>query len=89
MTALKIGILVVLAVVGLAAGWGRWENLADRPRLTSSLIVSMASSLVYISYAYTGWNGASYLAGEMDRPQERMPRAILLGTGWCWSSTWP
>jgi basic amino acid/polyamine antiporter, APA family len=81
MTALKIGILVVLAVVGLAAGWGRWENLADRPPLTSSLIVSMASSLIYISYAYTGWNGASYLAGEMDRPQERMPRAILLGTG--------
>ena len=74
-------ILVVLAVVGLAAGWGRWENLADRPPLTSSLIVSMASSLVYISYAYTGWNGASYLAGEIDRPQERMPRAILLGTG--------
>ena len=80
MTALKIGILVVLAVVGLAAGWGRWENLADRPPLTSSLIVSMASSLVYISYAYTGWNGASYLAGEIERPQERMPRAILLGT---------
>jgi APA family basic amino acid/polyamine antiporter len=81
MTALKIGILIVLAVVGLAAGWGRWENLADRPPLTSSLIVSMASSLIYISYAYTGWNGASYLAGEMDCPQELMPRAILLGTG--------
>jgi basic amino acid/polyamine antiporter, APA family len=81
MTALKIGILVVLAAAGLAAGWGRWENLADRPPLTSSLIVTMGSSLVYISYAYTGRNGASYLAGEMDRPQERMPRAILLGMG--------
>jgi basic amino acid/polyamine antiporter, APA family len=32
MTALKIGILVVLAVAGLAAGWGQWENLADAPR---------------------------------------------------------
>ena len=81
MTALKLGILTVLAVAGLAAGWGRWENLADRPPMTSSLIVTMASSLVYISYAYNGWNAASYLAGEVDRPQERMPRAILLGTG--------
>jgi APA family basic amino acid/polyamine antiporter len=81
MTALKIGILAVLAVAGLAAGWGRWENLADRPPLTPGLLVTMASSLVYISYAYTGWNAASYLAGEVDRPQERMPRAILLGTG--------
>ena len=81
MTALKLGILAVLAVAGLAAGWGRWENLADRPPLTPGLLVTMASSLVYISYAYTGWNAASYLAGEVDRPQERMPRAILLGTG--------
>ena len=81
MTSLKIGILAVLAVAGLAAGWGRWENLADRPPLTPSLLVTMGSSLIYISYAYTGWNAASYLAGEVDRPQERMPRAILLGTG--------
>jgi APA family basic amino acid/polyamine antiporter len=81
MTALKIGILAVLALAGLAAGWGRWENLVDRPPLTSGLLVTMASSLVYISYAYTGWNAASYLAGEVDRPQKQMPRAILLGTG--------
>ncbi|MDB5347741.1 MAG: amino acid transporter [Schlesneria sp.] len=81
MTALKLGILFVLAVAGVVAGWGRWENLADRPPLTPSVLVTMASSLVYISYAYTGWNAAAYLAGEVDRPQERMPRAILLGTG--------
>jgi APA family basic amino acid/polyamine antiporter len=81
MTALKFGILAVLAVAGLAAGWGRWGNLADRPPLTPGLLVTMAASLVYISYAYTGWNAASYLAGEVDRPQQRMPRAILLGTG--------
>jgi basic amino acid/polyamine antiporter, APA family len=81
MTALKIGILITLAVAGLVAGWGRWENLDDRPPLSAGLLVTMASSLVYISYAYTGWNAASYLAGEVDRPQQRMPRAILLGTG--------
>jgi basic amino acid/polyamine antiporter, APA family len=81
MTSLKIGILATLAVAGLVAGWGRWENLADRPPLSSGLVITMASSLVYISYAYTGWNAASYLAGEVDQPQKRMPRAILLGTG--------
>ncbi len=81
MTSVKIGILTVLAIAGLAAGWGRWGNLADRPPVTWDLVVTMSSSLVYISYAYTGWNAASYLAGEVDRPQRRMPRAILLGTG--------
>ena len=38
------------------------------------------SSMVYIYYAYTGWNSASYLAGEIRDPQRRLPRAILLGT---------
>lgn len=81
MTTLKLGILTALAVAGLIAGWGRWGNLADRPPLTVDRLVAMASSLVYISYAYTGWNAAAYVAGEVDRPQRQMPRAILLGTG--------
>jgi basic amino acid/polyamine antiporter, APA family len=81
MTVVKLGILVVMAAAGLAAGRGRWANLDDRPPLTPGLLVTMASSLVYISYAYTGWNAAAYLAGEVERPQQRMPRAILLGTG--------
>src|SRR5690349_19076431 len=75
MTTLKIAILALLAVAGLVAGWGRWGNLADRPPLDRDRLVTMGSSLIYISYAYTGWNAASYLAGEVDRPQERMPRA--------------
>jgi APA family basic amino acid/polyamine antiporter len=81
MTALKLGVLFVLAIAGLAGGWGRWENLADRPPFTPDLLVTMASSLVYISYAYTGWNSAAYLAGEVDEPQKWLPRAMLLGTG--------
>ena len=80
MTVLKLGILAAIAVAGIAAGWGRWENLDDRTPITATLTVTMASSLVYISYAYTGWNAASYLAGEVEAPQRRMPPAILLGT---------
>jgi APA family basic amino acid/polyamine antiporter len=80
-TVLKLGFLGLLAAAGLAAGWGRWSHLADRPPVSLPLLVTMASSLVYISYAYTGWNAAAYLAGEVERPQRLMPRAILLGTG--------
>lgn len=80
MTVVKLVILSGLAVAGLAAGAGRWGNLADRPPLSSGLVVAMASSLVYVSYAYTGWNAAAYVAGEVAEPQRRLPRAILLGT---------
>ena len=36
--------------------------------------------MVYIYYAYTGWNSAAYLAGEIRDAQRRLPWAILLGT---------
>ncbi len=80
MTIVKLAILGTLAVAGIAAGWGRWANLDDRPPMTREVLLAMASSFVYIAYAYTGWNGASYLAGEVEDPQRRLPRAILLGT---------
>jgi APA family basic amino acid/polyamine antiporter len=41
----------------------------------------MMASMVYVSYAYIGWNAASYMAGEIRNPQQMLPRAILFGTG--------
>jgi APA family basic amino acid/polyamine antiporter len=79
-TLLKLGILCTFLVLGLYAGWGRWENLADRPPLEVGTASAMLFSLVYISYAYTGWNAASYMAGEISEPGRRLPAAILIGT---------
>jgi APA family basic amino acid/polyamine antiporter len=81
-TLLKLGILGLFAAAGLAAGWGRWEHFADRPPLADlPPFLTIISSFVYISYGYTGWNAASYLAGEIEQPRRRLPQAILLGTG--------
>ncbi len=90
-TVLKLSILILLAIAGIAAGSGHFERLADLPVIDWSsgervreefwpLVLSCAFSLVYISYAYTGWNGAAYLAGEIEDAQRRLPRAIMLGT---------
>jgi APA family basic amino acid/polyamine antiporter len=80
-TTVKFLILAALAGVGLFAGRGRWENLADLPPISRWPWEGMVFSLVYISYAYTGWNAAGYIAGEVQEPQRRIPRAMVLGTG--------
>ena len=79
-TAIKLFILVGFVVVGVAIGWPRHAHLLDRPPITRPVLSEMMFSLVYISYAYIGWNCASYLAGEFKNPQKQLPRAILLGT---------
>ena len=79
-TSLKLLVLGLMVVAGLAVGWPHSANLFDARPVDGGLAVTMMFSLVYIYYAYTGWNGASYLAGEIRNPQKVLPRAILLGT---------
>jgi APA family basic amino acid/polyamine antiporter len=67
-------------VAGLAVGGEGVANLRDRPPIRGPLLVDMVFALIYISYAYTGWNAASYLAGEIGDASRRLPRAILIGT---------
>lgn len=41
---------------------------------------SFAVSLLYVTYSYTGWNAAAYIAGEIHNPQRNLPLAMLIGT---------
>ncbi|MGI4832588.1 MAG: APC family permease [Janthinobacterium lividum] len=80
-TAIKVAVLVVFIVVGLVAAHpqalafgpsvGGWRALASS---------TFAVSLVYVSYAYSGWNAAAYLTGEIEQPQRNLSRILLSGT---------
>ena len=41
---------------------------------------AFAVTLVWISFAYSGWNAAVYIGGELDQPEKTLPRALLAGT---------
>jgi basic amino acid/polyamine antiporter, APA family len=41
---------------------------------------AFAVSLVYVTYAYLGWNAALYVAGEVRNPQRNLPLALLAST---------
>jgi basic amino acid/polyamine antiporter, APA family len=41
---------------------------------------AFAVSLVWISFSYSGWNAAVYVAGEVKNAERVLPRALLLGT---------
>ncbi|TNF79198.1 MAG: amino acid permease [Gammaproteobacteria bacterium] len=49
----------------------------DGALLTSG---AFAVALIYVNYAYTGWNAATYLTGELDRPEQTLSRVLLQGT---------
>jgi len=39
-----------------------------------------AVSLIYVSYAYTGWNSAAYITEEIEDPKNSLPKALILAT---------
>ena len=41
---------------------------------------AFAVALIYVNYAYAGWNAATYVIDELDRPRETLSRVLLTGT---------
>jgi APA family basic amino acid/polyamine antiporter len=41
---------------------------------------AFAVSLIYVNYAYTGWNAATYLTSEISDPQRSLPMILIGGT---------
>lgn len=41
---------------------------------------AFAGSLIYVTYAYSGWNAAAYISGEMKNAKKNLPKALFLGT---------
>jgi APA family basic amino acid/polyamine antiporter len=40
-----------------------------------------AVSLIFVMFAYSGWNAANYVIEEMKTPEKTLPIALLFGTG--------
>lgn len=41
---------------------------------------AFAISLIYVSYAYSGWNASAYIAAEIDKPQKNLVFSLIAGT---------
>ena len=81
-TVLKLGLIVVFIGVGFARGGGQSTSFVPNASdLTQIVSASFAVSLVFVMYAYSGWNAATYIVGELGDPQRSLPRALLAGTG--------
>ena len=84
LTLLKVGLILTFiagALLIVRAPSGPEPGLV--PRLADMKMVfsgSFAQALVSVMYAYTGWNGAAYIASEVRDPQRNVPRALILGT---------
>jgi APA family basic amino acid/polyamine antiporter len=80
-TVLKLALIVAFLVAG--ATYANPQPISFAPSAADfGYVVSapFAISLVFVMYSYSGWNAATYIAGEIRDPQRSLPRALICGT---------
>lgn len=82
-TLIKIAFIIVLIIIGI--GISDSEAIGNSLKFDDSwqkeiMLPAFATSLVFVTYSYTGWNSASYIAGEIKDVQKNLPKSLIVGT---------
>ena len=80
-TVLKVVFILILIGIGLYFVPTIEPNaiVVDNTWKQELLLPAFATSLVYVTFAYTGWNSASYIIEEIDQPKKNLPKALFIG----------
>lgn len=83
LTILKVVLIVFLLAAGFSSGKGDLSNFTEGSKVPSGLAgwKTMGLSLMWIMFAYSGWNASTYLGAEIKNPSKILPRSLIYGTG--------
>jgi APA family basic amino acid/polyamine antiporter len=80
-TVLKISLILILVCAGFALAKSQGLSFLPGPDSVKFVFSApFAVSLVFVMYAYSGWNAATYVVNEIDNPGKNLPRSLFLGT---------
>jgi basic amino acid/polyamine antiporter, APA family len=77
--AAKIGALLLLGVAGLLLP-ARPGTFVPGPSLFPNGFAAAGVGMIAVLWTYDGWYGATFLAGEMRRPERSLPIGLIGGT---------
>ena len=80
-TLLKLFTMILFIFAGIF--FSDKQNISFSPKLEDLKIVfspEFAVNLVWVSYAYAGWNSSVYVVGEIVKPNKNIFKSILVGT---------
>jgi len=82
LTSVKLLVMAAFVVLGFAIGTGKWAYFSQPTarNVDTPLAVQFAISLFWIYVAYSGWNAATYVAEEVQKPERTLPLALTFGT---------
>lgn len=80
LTLFKVGFIICLVAVGFWYGQGETGLVFTAPAVETVFSGRFAVALIFVSFAFSGWNAAAYLGGEIRDPERNIRVSLLAGT---------
>jgi APA family basic amino acid/polyamine antiporter len=82
LTLLKILLIVALLAAGIFSHQGDTGHFASAGPISTSFSSwkAMGLALMWIMFAYSGWNASTYIGAEIRSPSRNLPGSLLIGT---------
>jgi len=80
-TLVKVLFIIILVLIGFFMP-GNNVNAFDYSNNWQHELITpgFAVSMIYVGFAYTGWNAAAYVVDEIESPAKNLPRALIGST---------
>jgi len=83
LTLLKVGLIAGLILIGFSFGKGSFDHFSQGVKFSFDFggwkVIGL--SLMWIMFAYSGWNASAYIGSEIKNPKKNLPLSLILGTG--------
>jgi APA family basic amino acid/polyamine antiporter len=80
-TIINVTLILALCIMGFAKGHHEGFALTfSRTDMKQVINPAFAISLVYVSFAYSGWNSAAYITHQVKNPVKNLPVIFISGT---------
>lgn len=82
LTILKVALILVLVIAGFVFGEGSFEHFRVQIEVADGWagMKTMGLALMWIMFAYSGWNASTYVGSEVLNPVRNIPRSLITGT---------
>ena len=83
LTILKVGLVIGLIFIGFLFGNGDFSHFEQGNPIAVDFgnLKTVGLSLMWIMFAYSGWNASTYIGSEIKNPGKNLSLSLLVGTG--------
>lgn len=78
LTVFKVGVILTFIIAGFSVP--PQAELSSSMNFHGILSAPFASAMISASFAYLGWETATWIAGDLRTPQKTLPRSLIAGT---------